>query len=210
VNGDGKPDLVGTSAIMLNITPFITTTSLTSSLNPSFVGQSVTFRAMVQSNRGAIPDGELVTFYDNSMALSAVPLTGGVATYTTSMLSGKTHNIKADYPGDAAFAPSTASVRQQVLKYATSSSLSSAPNPSNYEQTVTFTATVTPSGPYPVTGRVKFYDGATAIGHAPLTGGAATFTTKWLAVGTHAITAQYLSDAYNDKSTSAVVNQVVQ
>jgi hypothetical protein len=29
-------------------------------------------------------------------------------------------------------------------------------------------------------------------------------------VGTHPITAQYPSDAYNDKSTSPVVNEVVQ
>ena len=38
----------------------------------------------------------------------------------------------------------------------------------------------------------------------------ATLKKSTLPVGTHAITAQYLGDSYNDKSTSAVVNQVVQ
>jgi Big-like domain-containing protein len=142
--------------------------------------------------------------------LTSAALAGGVATYTTPSLSGKTHTIKAYYPGDGAFAVSTASVKQQVLKYSTTTSLSSTPNPSSFGQAVTFTATVTTSGPYAVTGRVKFYDGATAIGHAPLTGGVATLKKSTLSVGTHAITAQYLSDAYNDKSTSPVVNQVVQ
>jgi hypothetical protein len=210
LNGDTKPDLIGTSAVLLNTTPFITTTSLTSSLNPSFVGQAVSFTATVKSNHGSIPDGELVTFYDNTKVLTSAALAGGVATYTTPSLSGKTHTIKAYYPGDGAFAVSNASVKQQVLKYTTNTSLSSSPNPSSYGQAVTFTATVTTSGPYAVTGRVKFYDGATAIGHAPLTGGVASIKKSTLAVGTHAITAQYLSDSYNDNSTSEVVNQVVQ
>jgi hypothetical protein len=69
---------------------------------------------------------------------------------------------------------------------------------------------VTPSGHYAVTGKVKLWDGATAIGSAMLNGGVATLKKSTLIVGTHAITAQYLSDAYNDKSTSSVVNQVVQ
>jgi hypothetical protein len=36
------------------------------------------------------------------------------------------------------------------------------------------------------------------------------FTKKFLAVGAHAITAQYLSDNYNARSTPNEVDQVVQ
>jgi hypothetical protein len=57
---------------------------------------------------------------------------------------------------------------------------------------------------------VKFLDGTLAIGSATLSGGVAKLTKSTLAVGTHPITAQYLGDAVSAKSTSSVVNQVVQ
>ena len=60
------------------------------------------------------------------------------------------------------------------------------------------------------TGKVKFLDGTTTLGAAVLSGGTAKITKSTLAVGTHPITAQYLGDAVSDKSTSSVVNQVVQ
>jgi hypothetical protein len=96
-----------------------------------------------------------------------------------------------------------------VNKYSTTSSLTSSPNPSAHGQTVTFTVTVTPSGPFTPTGKVKFLDGTTGLGYATLSGAVATFSKSQLAVGTHSITAQYLGDATSDKSTSSAVNQVV-
>jgi Big-like domain-containing protein len=97
-----------------------------------------------------------------------------------------------------------------VQKYSTTTALTASPNPSYHGQLVTFTATVTASGPYPLTGTVKFWDGATAIGSVKLNGGVAMLKKSTLAVGTHAITAQYLSDSYNAKSTFNEVDQVVQ
>lgn len=75
---------------------------------------------------------------------------------------------------------------------------------------MTFLATVTPTGLYPLTGKVKFWDGTLAIGSATLNGGAASLTTSKLLTGTHLIKAQYLGDAANDKSTSSVLKHVVQ
>jgi hypothetical protein len=57
---------------------------------------------------------------------------------------------------------------------------------------------------------VKFLDVTLAIGSATLSGGVAKLTKSTLAVGAHPITAEFLSDAFSAKSTSAVVNQVVQ
>jgi hypothetical protein len=74
----------------------------------------------------------------------------------------------------------------------------------------TLTATVIPSGPHAPTGTVKFFDGTVGIGSATLSGGVGKLTKSTLAVGTHSITAQYLGDSFNDKSTSSVLNQVVQ
>jgi Bacterial Ig-like domain (group 3)/FG-GAP-like repeat len=214
LNGDGRPDLLaatggGFIGVSLKIVR-ATATVVTTSGSPSFVGQSVTFTATVTSKFGTIPDGEVVTFYDGTMPLSSVGLAGGTAAYTISTLSAKTHTIKATYSGDVTFKPSTGKVTQVVAKYPTTTTLTSSPNPSADGQRVTFTATVTPTGPYALTGKVKFWDGTIGIGSATLTGGVAKLTKSTLAVGTHPITAQYLGDAANDKSTSPVVNQVVQ
>ncbi len=186
-----------------------TGTAVTTSGSPSQVGQPVTFTATVTSTKGKIPDGELVTFYDGKTVLGSATLANEQAAYTTSTLSAKTHTIKATYPGDGTFEPSTGSVKQVVLKYPTTTSLTSSPNPSNYGQTVMFTATVTPSGSYALTGKVGFYDGTTGIGAATLSGGIATLNNSTLAAGTHSITAKYLGDPYNHSSESPVVAQVV-
>jgi hypothetical protein len=191
------------------ISTVVTKTVLTTSLSPSNVGQPVTFTATVTPRKGAIPDGELVTFYDGTTTLGSVALAGGTAAFTTSALSAKIHTIKATYAGDATFEPSTGIVHQLVNAYPTTTTLTSSPNPSQSGQAVTFTATVTSAGPAP-TGKVKFLDGATTLGSATLSGGVAKLTKSNLTVGTHPITAQYLGDAASDKSTSAVVNQVVQ
>jgi hypothetical protein len=188
---------------------FPSKTVLTTSGSPSFVGQPVTFTATVSSTHGSIPDGELVTFYDGTTAIGTGGTSSGVATFSTSSLTAKTHTIKATYGGDANFRPSTGAVTQVVNGYPTTTTLTSSPNPSNSGQKVTFTATVTSSGPMP-TGTVKFMDGTTKLGAAILSGGVAKLTKSTLAVGTHPITAQYMGDAFSAKSTSAVVNQVVQ
>ncbi|HVO61040.1 MAG TPA: FG-GAP-like repeat-containing protein [Terriglobales bacterium] len=114
LNGDGKLDVIGTEGTMLNISGFDTTTQITSSLNPSFVNQSVTFTATVTSNDRLIPDGELVKFYAGSKLLASVPLSGRTATYTTSTLTAETHIIKAKYAGDTRLAPSAGQIKQLV------------------------------------------------------------------------------------------------
>jgi hypothetical protein len=83
--------------------------------------------------------------------------------------------------------------------------LTSSPNPSNYGQSVTFTATV-PSG---VTGTVQFMDGSTVLGTAALSGTTASLTTSALTPGTHPVTAVYSGDANYNPATSAVDSQVV-
>jgi hypothetical protein len=188
----------------------VSKTTLVTSGSPSLVGQAVTFTATVTSTHGTIPDGELVTFLDGKTTLGAATLVSGAAAFTTSSLSAKTHTIKASYAGDGNFKPSRGLVKQVVHKYATTTTLGSSPNPSGYGQTVIFTATVTATGPYPLTSKVKFMDGTTSLGTATVSGGIASLTTDTLAVGTHPITAHYMGDAANDKSTSPVLNQVVQ
>jgi hypothetical protein len=184
-------------------------TVLMTSGSPSFAGQAVTFTATVTSGHGAIPNGELVTFYDGTTVIGTGSTASGAATFTTSSLTAKTHTIKATYGGDAIFSPSSGTVTQIVNRYPTTTTLTSSLSPSQFGQTVTFTAHVTSSDPVP-SGKVKFLDGTLAIGSATLSGGVAKLTKSNLAVGTHSITAHYNGDAASSTSTSAAVNQVVQ
>jgi predicted secreted protein len=185
-----------------------TSTALQSSVNPSALGQSVTFTATVT---GTSVTGT-VTFKDGATTLATVTLNGsggsGQATFTTSALSVGTHTITASYSGDVDDAPSTSAPLNQVVgQGATTTALISSQNPSTFGQSVTFTATVTGSSP---TGTVTFKDGATTLGTGTLNGsGQATFTTSALSLGTHSITATYNGDANNAASTSAPLNQVV-
>jgi hypothetical protein len=98
-----------------------------------------------------------------------------------------------------------------LINIGTTTLLVSSVNPSNFGQSVTFTATVTGHGHRIPTGTVSLYDGTTNIGNSNLnSGGAATFTTSTLAVGTHSMTATYNGDANFAPSTSPVLYQVVQ
>jgi hypothetical protein len=203
--GSASPVLTETILV-----PHPTVTILSTSGSPTFVGQPVTFTATVTSTFGAIPDGEPLTFFDGNTAIGTGAMASGVAKFKTSSLSAKTHIIKATYGGDVNFKPSSGTVTQAVNKYPTTTTLKSSINPSQFGQAVTFIATVTSSGHYAPTGKVAFFDGTVRLGVATLSKGAAKLTKGKLAVGTHPITAQYLADSFNDKSTSTVLNQVVQ
>jgi hypothetical protein len=207
-SGDASNDY-SDSALLPEYVMVSTETRVTTSGSPSLTGQSVTFTATVTSHYGAPPNGELVTFYQGKTVLASVPLASGTATYTTSSLPAGKDTIKAAYPGDTGLKPSSWTVTQIVDKYTTTTSLTSNLNPSQSGQEVTFTAQVTGSGPTP-TAEVTFFDGTSKLGTATLSGGVAALTTAKLAVGTHPITAEYSGDADNAKSTSSVLDQVVQ
>jgi probable HAF family extracellular repeat protein len=85
-------------------------TAVSSSVNPSAEGQSVTFTATVSSSGGGTPSG-MVQFKADAINLGLpVTLVAGVATTSTSSLSVGTHTITADYSGDANFAGSIGSL----------------------------------------------------------------------------------------------------
>jgi poly(3-hydroxybutyrate) depolymerase len=184
-----------------------TTTTISSSLNPSTYGQAVTFTAVVSP---APPNGEAVTFMQGKNTLGAGVLSNGSASFTTSALTGGTYAIKAVYGGDATFAGSTSKAVSQVVNpEPTTTSLASSENPSNFQQSVTFTASVVPESSGTATGTVAFYNGSTKLGSGALSNGQATFTTTKLPVGTDSITATYKGSGSFATSTSAVLKQVV-
>jgi len=219
VNGDGKPDVVvansgeqpnpmGSVGVLLNQAmqggTFSSRTQVVTSGSPSFVGQPLTFTATVTSSHGAIPNGEMVTFYDGPAPIGTGTTSGGVATFTTSSLTVKKHTIKAVYAGDTTFKPSSGSVAQVVNKYSTTTTLISSINPAVYGNTITFTATVASAGPL-ATGYVKL----TNLGRVQLIGGVGRITKARMRAGIHAITAEYAGDSNSTASASPVLEEVV-
>jgi hypothetical protein len=180
-----------------------------SSVNPSTIGQSVTFTATVTGS-GGTPTGN-VTFTDQttSQTLGMIPLGGGVATVTTSTLTIGQHAIQASYSGDGTFSSSSGDVLQTVIKHGTTTAVTASPNPSNFGQSVTFTATVSDPGGTP-TGSVTFRDNNTSqtLGTIPLSGGVATIATSTLTVGNHVILASYSGDSTFDPSSNSVLEVV--
>jgi autotransporter-associated beta strand protein len=83
-------------------------------------------------------------------------------------------------------------------------------NPSNQGQSVTFTATVSPSPG--TTGTVTFFDNGVAMpggSNRPLSGGVATVSISTLSAGSHSITAVYNGATNYGSSTSSALNQTV-
>ena len=214
--GDGNFNDSTSSALSQTVNKADTTISLTSSVNPSVFGQSVTFTATVNvvAPGLGIPTGS-VEFFDGVASLGLGSLAGTTATLTTSALtvSGSTHSITAKYLGDGNFNDSTSSpLTHTVMKASTSTSVTSSLNPSVYGQSVTFTASlsvVAPGAGIP-TGNVEFFDGATSLGTGVLAGTATLTTSALTASGSpHTITAKYLGDGNFNDSTSAALSQAV-
>lgn len=191
-----------------------TATGLVSSLNPSPLGQNVTFTATVTaSNGGGFVPGGTIIFSDGATILDTPTLNAsGVATYTTAALSIGLHSITAVYGGDPAIPilGSNSVVLNQDVQASSVAAVISSGSPSVYGTPVTFTATVTPNGTVVATGVVNFLDGAAQIGTGTLNAaGQATFTTSSLAVGSHAITAAYKGDTNYSAATSPAITQLV-
>ena len=90
-------------------------TSLTSSANPSHVGEPVTFTATVNSAvQGPPPDGEIVRLMSGASVLATSTLEAGVATFTLALKGTRT--VRAVYAGDSNYAPSKSDSLIQVVE----------------------------------------------------------------------------------------------
>jgi hypothetical protein len=198
-----------------SLSPFVlfspsTSTAVSSTLNPSTFGQSVTFTANVVAAGAATGT---VTFRDGSTVLATVPLSSGQASLNTSALTAGSHSITASYSGDMRFLGSTSAVLvEMVNKAQTATAVSTSVTPSIFNQGVTLTATVGAISPESAisTGTVTFKDGNATLGTGNLSSGTATFTTSLLAVGSHSISAVYVGDSNFIGSTSVPSPQQVQ
>jgi Big-like domain-containing protein len=187
-----------------------TTTTLISSLNPSLVGQAVTFTATVASTTLGTPAG-IVTFTNNGTPMGSATLNAsGVATITVAFGHAGSHVIIATYTGNASFTGSSAKLTQTVNPAVTTTVLASSVSPSLVGQSVTFTATVTDTTTATPSGTVNFTNNGVVMGSATLNGsGVATFTVAFGHTGSHLIIATYAGTADFGGSTSAALTQTV-
>ena len=113
------------------------------------------------------------------------------------------------------FSPSTNPTAVDLVVIAeaagTQTTVQSSENPSNYGDTVTFTATVTPtvSTNLTPTGTVTFFDGVSDLGSATLVNGSATFATATIAGGSSPIVVEYNGDSNFSGSDSSPLTQTV-
>ena len=154
----------------LTVTRADTISTITSSINPVAPGQSVTFTATVLPDRRApgagTPTGS-VTFWDNGVSIGTGTLNGsGVGSLTSTLSVIGVQTITASYAGDGNFNTSTSNTLYETVQEPTTTAVtSSAPlvstiPTSNFGQSVTFTATVTPvhSVTPPPSGLVFFFE----------------------------------------------------
>ncbi len=182
--------------------------TLTSSPNPSYVDQQVTFSVVVSAS-GATPTGS-VTFMQGTTILGTSTLVNGKTNLLYTFTTAGSVSIIASYSGDQNYpAKNSMALKQTINKYTTSTALTSNLNPSTYGQAVTLTATVSSAGPTP-TGTVTFKNGSATLGSRTLNaGGVATLTSTKIPVGTDSLTATYNGDVLNGKSVSAAITQTV-
>ncbi len=209
----GDASLAGSqsSAASQTVNLITSSTTLSSSLNPSVYGQSVTLIAVV-SGTGNTPTGS-VTFFDGATMLGTGTLNAnGGATLVISTLGAGAQNLTATYGGDSNFAGSTSALyTQTVNQIATTTTLAdNGPNPSASGQAVGFTVTVSPSVPNGETVSLEdASNGNAVVGTGSLTNGSATISVANLSVGTHNLFASYGGDGNYAASYSSQSAQIV-
>jgi len=232
LNGDGKPDLAVTSDSSVDILlgngdgTFQAAVTYGGTLTWSPVVSDVNgdgaLDIVAAGNCCANTDGSLGVLLRNGDGTfqTAVSFSSGGYTAISDAVAdlngdGKPDVVVVNQCGSAADCQQqhgSVGVLINISLPATQTVLASSPNPSNFGQSVTFTATVTPhAGGGMPTGSVSFYNGTTSLGSCPLnTSGIAALTTSTLPVGTDGITAAYNGDTNFAPSTSSAVNQLVQ
>lgn len=126
------------------ITRPVATTTLIANSNPVLVGQTATLTATV-SGSADIPTG-IIVFKDGSTALATTPLTFGSASFYSNAFAIGSHSLTADYWGDSTYLPSQGLLNLLVSStISTTTTVSTAPNPSQIGGSVTVTVGVTPA-----------------------------------------------------------------
>jgi hypothetical protein len=210
-SGDGNFAASNSLGVRLTVEPATTATVVSSSANPAYPNQTVTFTANVTSQFGGALSGNVV-FKQGKTIVATLPLSDGQAAFTTTYTTPVVRQITAMYSGDSNNLGSTSAVLRQFvnkLPAVTATNVTTSASPAKIGQAVTFTATTTSTlGPIPDGEIVTFYNGATAMGTGRVAAGVATFTTSSLPAATRIIRASYPGDG-TFKASSGTTQQIM-
>jgi sugar lactone lactonase YvrE len=192
-----------------------TTTLLTSSANPSNLGQTINLNASVSTVTvgQAVPTGT-ISFLDGSSTLGTANLNAGTASLALSTLALGTHSLTVVYSGSSSYTGSTSPVLPQVVvapNAVTTTSLTASADPIGVGSNLTLYTTVVAAsmGQAVPTGSVSIMDGTNNLGTVSLSSGTASVNTSSLSVGTHFLTAVYSGSTTYNASTSPVLTEIV-
>jgi hypothetical protein len=203
-----------TASAALLVQAASTGTTLTSSANPSVVGQNVVLTATITPTGGNPTPTGTIDFSDGGTALpgcSGIHLSNGTALCNTSSLSVGSHTIQASYTGDSNAAPSNATLKQDVHPAATTLTIQAPANIARSQAaTVTASIAVTSPGSGTPTGTIIIGDGDTGAGDICTIelASATTCTLVPTRVGTKTLTATYAGDA-NFTGSSGIADLTV-
>ena len=226
LNGDGRPDAVvtnnqdngnGSVGVLLgsgdgafaNVVNYASGGSSPQSLAVGDLNGDDNLDVLV-SNSGSNNLGVLLGNDDGTFRTPVIYRSGGSSPFSVAIA-----DVNGDSKPDLVVVNSVSNnvgvlLNNSGVHNPTSTSLTSSLNPSTYGQKVTWTATVSSSGSFVPTGKVKFTWSIFTIGSATLnSSGVATLTRSTLNADVFQVTAVYAGDADNLGSTSTVVNQVV-
>ena len=196
------------------VNPEPTNITITPSSADPEPGQPVTYTATVEATGTGTPTGTVSFTDDGSPVTSCQSLSLPAAaplqvTCTEGYGSSATHSIVATYSGDTDDAGSTTSLIESLGQIPTQTTVTSSSPTSTYGQSVTVTATVTPTRSATVSpgGTVTFYDYESTpiatVGVSTVAGvTTATLDTSDLVAGPHSITAAYGGDPTFSSSSS--------
>ena len=185
-----------------------TQTFVSSSANPSAVGQNVTITATVGGNLTAFPGNDptgTAVFTVDGVNQPPVAVSSGEAAFSTSALAAGTHLITATYSGDASFQPSVSASLTQVVLPATALTVAGVSGTAG--KTVTLSARLK-AGVTNLSGRtVSFTVDGVAVGSAVTNpSGSANLAyalPAGMTAGSHALGGSFAGDATYAASTGA-------
>ncbi len=136
-------------------------------------------------------------------------LTDGTASFTTATLGVGDHTVRGTYRGDTNFFSSTGTVRHQVERAASTTTVTAAPERSRPGEPVTLTAEVTSTAGRP-TGSARFVVDGGAPVDVTLVDGEASLTLTTLAAGEHDVEVTYSGDLQFVPSSASLAHAVDQ
>jgi hypothetical protein len=204
--GDGFNASATSATLVQVVTPRqASTTTLLANLNPVLTGQMVTLTAQVSGSAGTATGN--IVFKDGTTTLATTALTAGSASFISNAFASGSHSLSADYAGDSAYQSSQGLLSLEVSSMiATTTTLSTTPNPSQIGANVTATVSVTPAmGGGTPTGAVSVSGGGqNCTITLPAVSCVLAFTTR----GSKALTATYSGNGSFATSSGTATHRV--